>query len=390
MKKLQATHIYDIDPSSMNDVSGGYNLGQWWENTSTGDKFYHKTDGVWVLVGGGGTQNLQEVTDEGNITTRNIILTDGDDDSQTILTNQGIVFKRGVIPNNIEVTLTGENNQVVSRDWVLPADEPTVELQVASRQWTNEQLTNKADLVGGLIPESQLPSYVDDVLEFDEFSMLPPIGVSGKIYVTLDDNKTYRWGATSYVEVGNGVVLTLQEVTDLGNTTTNDIILNGGEIKYIDGKTKIQATPLHSSISAVDIANLKSSIVKTNLDGTLIVGSTDNIQIYSKDVLVSGQDSLFEGIKYADNYSANFTDRSLVDKAYVDANSGSTDLSYNPDSNGGVISSSTGMSANIPLATNADAGLLSPGEKVQIANFQTELNNKVDFDTSIINAIIFG
>lgn len=123
---------------------------------------------------------------------------------------------------------------------------------------------------------------------------------------------------------GGGGTQTLQEVLDNGNSTTTNIILNGGEISNTNGKTKIQATPIYTSISAVDVDNAKSSIVRTNLDGTLIVGSTDNIQIYSKDVSISGQDSTFEGMYYADDYSANFTDRSLVDKAYVDANSGST------------------------------------------------------------------
>lgn len=44
----------------------------------------------------------------------------------------------------------------------------------------------------GLVPSSQLPSFVDDVLEYDSFSDFPPTGESGKIYVAKDTNKTYR------------------------------------------------------------------------------------------------------------------------------------------------------------------------------------------------------
>jgi hypothetical protein len=51
MKKLIATHIMTIDPSAANNVASGYNLGQNWINTTTGDKFYHKTDGVWIGLG---------------------------------------------------------------------------------------------------------------------------------------------------------------------------------------------------------------------------------------------------------------------------------------------------------------------------------------------------
>lgn len=55
----------------------------------------------------------------------------------------------------------------------------------------------------GKIPSSQLPSYVDDVLEYDTKDSLPETGEYGKIYVTTDDNKTYRWSGSTYIEIGN-------------------------------------------------------------------------------------------------------------------------------------------------------------------------------------------
>ena len=63
-------------------------------------------------------------------------------------------------------------------------------------------LAGKADLVNGKVPSSQLPSYVDDVLEFASRSAFPATGESGKIYVALDTNKTYRWSGSEYVMVG--------------------------------------------------------------------------------------------------------------------------------------------------------------------------------------------
>lgn len=65
----------------------------------------------------------------------------------------------------------------------------------------------KADLVSGKVPASQLPSYVDDVLEFLNFTAFPETGESGKIYISIDNNKTYRWGGSSYVEISGGVTL---------------------------------------------------------------------------------------------------------------------------------------------------------------------------------------
>lgn len=64
-----------------------------------------------------------------------------------------------------------------------------------------------ASLVDGKVPSSQLPSYVDDVLEYANFAALPGTGETGKIYVTLDTNKTYRWSGSAYVEVSASLAL---------------------------------------------------------------------------------------------------------------------------------------------------------------------------------------
>lgn len=52
-----------------------------------------------------------------------------------------------------------------------------------------------------------LPSYVDDVLEFETFSQLPNNGEAGKIYVTLDTNLTYRWSGSSYIEISQSLAI---------------------------------------------------------------------------------------------------------------------------------------------------------------------------------------
>ena len=59
----------------------------------------------------------------------------------------------------------------------------------------------------GKVPSSQLPSYVDDVIEAANFAALPATGEAGKIYVTLDDNKTYRWGGSAYAEISASIAL---------------------------------------------------------------------------------------------------------------------------------------------------------------------------------------
>lgn len=53
----------------------------------------------------------------------------------------------------------------------------------------------------GKVPSTQLPSYVDDVLEYANLAALPGTGESGKIYITIDTAKTYRWSGSAYVEI---------------------------------------------------------------------------------------------------------------------------------------------------------------------------------------------
>ena len=59
----------------------------------------------------------------------------------------------------------------------------------------------------GKVPSAQLPSYVDDVLEYASLSAFPATGESGKIYVALDTNKTYRWSGSAYVEISPSLAL---------------------------------------------------------------------------------------------------------------------------------------------------------------------------------------
>lgn len=66
---------------------------------------------------------------------------------------------------------------------------------------TQIEIAAKADLVDGKVPADQLPSYVDDVLEYDSVSSFPSPGEAGKIYVAKDTNLTYRWSGTQYVEI---------------------------------------------------------------------------------------------------------------------------------------------------------------------------------------------
>lgn len=76
----------------------------------------------------------------------------------------------------------------------------------------------------GKVPSAQLPSYVDDVIEYDNRTAFPASGEAGKIYVAKDTNKTYRWSGTAYTEIAGGVAL--------GETSSSAYRGDRGKIAY--------------------------------------------------------------------------------------------------------------------------------------------------------------
>lgn len=76
----------------------------------------------------------------------------------------------------------------------------------------------------GKVPAAQLPSYVDDVLEYSAKSNFPAMGETGKIYVSTNDNKTYRWSGSAYVEISASIAL--------GETASTAYPGNKGKIAY--------------------------------------------------------------------------------------------------------------------------------------------------------------
>jgi hypothetical protein len=74
-----------------------------------------------------------------------------------------------------------------------------------------------ASLVGGKVPVNQLPSYVDDVLEFSSLSGFPTTGETGKIYIATDTNKQYRWTGSNYLQITNGLIASTNDLPEGSN-----------------------------------------------------------------------------------------------------------------------------------------------------------------------------
>ena len=79
--------------------------------------------------------------------------------------------------------------------------------------YTPENIANKGKANGyaslgadGKVPADQLPSYVDDVLEFASKTNFPSKGEKGKIYVDLSTENIFRWSGSAYVEISPSLI----------------------------------------------------------------------------------------------------------------------------------------------------------------------------------------
>jgi len=101
----------------------------------------------------------------------------------------------------------------------------------------------------GKLSASQLPSYVDDVLEYSSVSNFPSIGEAGKIYVAIDINKTYRWTGSVYIEISSSPGSTdgiAEGITNLYFTTVRarEAISATGSLTYSNGVISYTAPTL--------------------------------------------------------------------------------------------------------------------------------------------------
>lgn len=83
----------------------------------------------------------------------------------------------------------------------------------------------------GKIPNDLLPSYVSDILEYSNKDAFPTTGATGKIYVDIATNKTYRWSGTQYILIGDGTGISVTGKLINGTCGITEYGRNLGTIK---------------------------------------------------------------------------------------------------------------------------------------------------------------
>lgn len=162
----------------------------------------------------------------------------------------------------------------------------------------------------GKIPSSNLPSYVDDVIEgtyvnttsFKNTSGTVLTAETGKIYVDTSTNKTYRWSGSTYVEISASLAL--------GETSST---------AYAGDKGKANATAistLQTNVSNltknVEDNYLKSSTASSTYQAKLVSGTTIKT-VNGQSILGSGNIAIeVDNIDMSGFYTKTETDSTFL------------------------------------------------------------------------------
>lgn len=252
----------------------------------------------------------------------------------------------------------------------------------------------------GKVPAAQLPSYVDDVLEFSTKDQFPQTGETGKIYVAKDTNLTYRWTGTQYLEISQSLALGETPSTaypgDKGKA-------NRDALNSMPTKLTSYLTPTTSTGELVKI-NYKYA-AKDGLNyGPL---QDDNIDIPSATTTNAGAMSAVDKGRLDDLYDEFGSIQNPGDKldslpknlvTGVDAtsrNATSVTINYKQSD----LSTASNSYANpitksqtIPAATQSAAGVMTATDKqnldVNIPNRITNLDNRVTTEVDRLEELI--
>lgn len=252
----------------------------------------------------------------------------------------------------------------------------------------------------GKVPAAQLPSYVDDVLEFSTKDQFPQTGETGKIYVAKDTNLTYRWTGTQYLEISQSLALGETPSTaypgDKGKA-------NRDALNSMPTKLTSYLTPTTSTGELVKI-NYKYA-AKDGLNyGPL---QDDNIDIPSATTTNAGAMSAIDKGRLDDLYNEFGSIQNPGDKldslpknlvTGVDAtsrNATSVTINYKQSD----LSTASNSYANpitksqtIPSANQTQAGVMTASDKqnldVNIPDRITNLDNKVTTEVDRLEQLI--
>lgn len=205
------------------------------------------------------------------------------------------------------------------------------------------------------IPAAQLPSFVDDVLEYTSLTLFPATGESGKIYTDTTTNKTYRWSGSQYTEISPSIAL--------GETSSTAYRGDRGKTAYD-----------HSQLTGNPHGTTKADLNLGNVDNTSdaskpISTATQNALNAKENLLPSGTSS---------QYLRGDKSWQTLDKNAVGLSSVSNDAQLKINSNLSDLNNTSTARTNLGLGNSATKNVGSGVNDVASGSHTHTLNQISD------------
>lgn len=269
----------------------------------------------------------------------------------------------------------------------------------------------------GKVPSSQMPSSVDNILEYPTLNDFPVTGEDHKIYIALDTRLTYRWGGSEYGEISPSIALgttsstayrgdwgaedraAIGTLTDLQTTAKSDLVAAVNEVKTALGNVQETLTfdnvPTASSENPVKSGGIYSALEgkqdALTIDSAPTSGSENPVESGGVYTALSGkQNTLTFDSTPTENSTNPVTSGGIYNALAGKQNSltidGSpTESSTNPVTSGGVYTALSGKAdaTATQTALNAKQDALTAGDNVSIATVNGVLTiSATDTDTT--------
>lgn len=296
--------------------------------------------------------------------------------------------------NHVPATVTHNNKKFLRSDntWadVTPANIGAI--PASEKAAANGVATLDAN---GLIPTSQLPSFVDDVIEgyyhisskcFYKYSgytdKLP--SEAGKIYVDLATKKTYRWSGSDFVVISETIAIGTTQGTALDGKTGNDHITNklnphgvtkaqvglGNVDNTADANKRVayatEAGHAGSADTATEAVHASSADTATNAGHADSAGAADTATKATKDASGNVITTTYATKTYAENQVAT---HNTSNSAHSDIRQAVTNLSSQVESLLGVDGEKLGqMEDLLEQLENSSADIGNKLNKSDVVN----------------------
>ena len=209
------------------------------------------------------------------------------------------------------VSIKIEETSYTSSNNVITLSASTVKTDLKLNNVTNDKQVKRTEMgsangvatldANGKVPASQLPSYVDDIIEghysdgvFKDTNYNTIKGESGKIYVDILSSTTYRWSGSEYIGISMSLALGENEATaypgNKGKANADAIAdLQDNKVDKVSGKglstedyttaekTKLAGLNNYDDTTLRQTVNSKVSKVKIGDNGTTYSPDTNGI-----------------------------------------------------------------------------------------------------------------